>query len=378
MDGGTIDSTNSTMKILFSISSLKGGGMERVMTVLASQLAERGHEVIVTMNRNQVGYQVNSKVQLRWAPNSKEFTGKESALEKLLMHIHNKLAYDRHIAKEMKLLKPDVVISFMNCYSSIVLNHGRIPIINSERNCLNRRNNLWERFNRFFLNRFFDKVVVLSRHDKVFSARWLKNTIVIPNPLSFTPLTEEEYTKTFFIRKNILACGRLDEPVKGFDGLIQAFSLIAAKYPDWTIDIAGGGHEKNLRKYQCVAKQFGIESQVNFLGHCSDVKSEMKGHSIFVLSSRREGFPNVLTEAMSMGCACVAYDCITGPGEIIVDTIDGLLVENQNVEKMSQALSYLIEDEDKRFELGKRAIVDVKRFSRERVVTQWEEMIRTI
>lgn len=352
--------------------------MERVMSVLASQLAERGNDVIVTMNRNLVGYHIDPRVTLRWASNSKDFTGKESFIRKNIKHFYNKVIYDKHIAREIKQLRPDIVISFMNCYSSIVFNHGKVPIVNSERNCLDRKNNLWEKFNRFFMNRFFDKVVVLSRHDKVYSSRWLKNTVVIPNPLSFTPLTEVEYKDSFTRRKNILACGRLDEPVKGFDGLIKAFASIADKYPDWTIDIAGGGKDKNLYNYQRIARQCGIEKQVIFLGHCSDVKGEMEKHSIFVLSSQREGFPNVLTEAMSLGCACVAYDCITGPGEIIVDTIDGLLVENQNILKLAQALSVLIENEELRYNLGKRAIEDVKRFSRDRVVNQWEEMIKSI
>ena len=207
-------------------------------------------------------------------------------------------------------------------------------------------------------------------------ARKLTNTIVIPNPLSFSPIEAGEYDTTFKDRKNILACGRLNaHHVKGFDLLIESFAQIAYLYPDWDLDIAGtgiNGKKDEEYLYSLLVKN-GVEGRVHLIGFQSDMASVMKKHSIFALSSRSEGFGMVLTEAMAMGCACISFN-LTGPGEIIVDGIDGVLVENQNVKSFANALSTMIEDEEMRIKFGKRAIEDVRRFCAPKITDRWVEL----
>ena len=105
-----------------------------------------------------------------------------------------------------------------------------------------------------------------------------------------------------------------------------------------------------------------------------DIKELMMSHKLYVLSSKFEGFGMVLIEAMAMGCPCVSYDLIAGPNEIIKNGEDGLLVENQNIDKLAEAMDYMLSHEEERKEMAKNAMVNVKRFEVEKIVDKWEEM----
>lgn len=357
------------MKILFFINSLVGGGAERVLVNLAEEFIKNGHDVTVAMKDNNVAYHINKNVNLHYARRVK------IPLFKLLSPLANYLYRFKDTRQVLKSTKPDVIIASWGCsLLQILLLHGKIPVISSEHNTFDRKHNLHDYLNRFWLNRFVNKVIVLTKYDKAYMAGKLRNTIVIPNPLSFPPISAIDYEQTYDERKDILACGRLNAyEVKGFDTLIQCFALIAPKYPKWNLDIAGTGSDVDFERLRRIAHDYGVGNRVNLIGFHSDIADVMKRHSIFALTSRSEGFGMVITEAMAMGCACISFD-LTGPGEIIIDGIDGLLVENQNVNEFARALSYLIDNEDQRREIGLRAITDVSRFDAGRVANKWEKL----
>ncbi len=361
------------MKILFLINSLVGGGAERVLVNLSDELLNQGHTVGVIVKEKKIAYRINPLLKLYHIQENNEI---KSGLLRLACNYIKRYRYLRGVINDMK---PDVIIASWGCnLSHVLLAHKDIPIIASEHNTFDRKHSIHEKLNRFYLNRFFDKVVVLTKYDQAYMARILKNTIVIPNPLSFKPMSEDGYKNTFCQRKNILACGRLNAyQVKGFDTLIMCFGLIANKYPNWHIDIAGTGSEKDFNRLKNVAKECGVEDRLHFLGFHNDMAQVMQQHSIFALTSRSEGFGMVVTEAMAMGCACVSFD-LTGPGEIIVDGIDGVLVENQNLGDFAEALSDLIDNENKRYELGLRAIFDVKRYNPRKIAEKWENLFKIV
>ena len=118
-----------------------------------------------------------------------------------------------------------------------------------------------------------------------------------------------------------------------------------------------------------------MNSQFELLGQVKDLDKKLRESSIFVLSSRYEGLPMVLLEAMSQGCTCISYDCKTGPREIISNNINGILVEDQNMDDMTLALSDLIENEDKRERLATEAIKSVDRFSVKNITDKWERLL---
>ena len=192
-------------------------------------------------------------------------------------------------------------------------------------------------------------------------------------------MSKEDYVEGFASRKNIIACGRI-EPQKGYDKLIRAFAKVAGKYPSWDVDIYGQGKAGSNypEELEMLVDELDLKGRVHFMGYQKDLNNALKAHSVFCLSSAFEGFPNVLSEAMAAGCACVSFDIVTGPREIIVDGLDGMIVEDQNVEALSEGLETLMGNEGMRYDYGLHSIEDIKRFSKDKVVDKWERMFSNV
>ncbi|MDD2496173.1 MAG: glycosyltransferase family 4 protein [Tissierellia bacterium] len=355
------------MKLLFFIGSMRGGGAERVMAVLTDELAKRGHDVtLVVMSSYPSFYKLNKDIKLIQFNDrvNNRFFGK----------IKYKLKSYIFIRQNIKKLNPDVVISFMLSLNAMVLISSiflKEPIIVSEHSTFDIKLPLKKRFQRFYLNKLADRVTVLTFHDYNFIGTRLKNKIVMPNPLSFVPLAKYNEDR----KKNIIAAGSIDRfHGKGFDSLIKIWGKIANKYPEWKLLIAGGGNDENIRKLRELANEYNVNSQFELLGQVKNLDERFRESSIFVLSSRYEGFGMVLIEAMSQGCACISFDCTAGPREIINNNVDGILVEDQNMDAMTLALSDLIENEDKRERLATEAIKSVDRFSVKNIADKWERL----
>lgn len=354
------------------------GGAERVMANLASILSNRGHEVTISVNKTLLAFDVSEKVNIVYARKETTETKGKGAV-KLIRRFRNFMSYFSHVKEIIKTSKPDVIISFMHCnLFQILLYHHGIPVVSSERTAMD---NKWDSIGKrllFTCNKFADGVTVLTQYDKGYAvAKGFKNVVVIPNPLTWPTINEQVFEETFPARKNILACGRVYAwHVKGFDLLIKAFALIAKKYPDWSIDIAGEGNEASFQIMCKLAEDNGVGGRINFLGLQKNVREVMMKHAIFVLSSRIEGFPNALSEAMTSGMAVVSYDRLAN--SIINDTIDGLLVENQNIEKLSNAIEKLIQNQELRYQFGKNAIKNINRFSMGNVVEKWELLFESL
>ncbi len=151
--------------------------------------------------------------------------------------------------------------------------------------------------------------------------------------------------------KIILAVGRLADPLKGFDRLIPAFAKLNA--PNWQLVFAGGDENGQYLKNQ--AKELGVSNRVTFLGQIKDIDSCYAKAPIFVIPSRSEGFPNALCEAMASGCACVAFDFIAGPKDLIEHGVNGLIVEDGNIIELAKVMQILIDSPEKRTTLGLNA-----------------------
>ena len=175
--------------------------------------------------------------------------------------------------------------------------------------------------------------------------------------------------------KRILAAGRLT-PQKGFDYLIEAFTPVAHAHPDWELKICGAGHAKTRLRGLIEREEIG--DQTILAGPTDDVPGEMAQASVYALSSRFEGFPLVLVEAMSKGMACVAFDCPTGPADIIDDHRNGLLVPAKDVEGLSAALMEMIEDEELRRRCGDAALETSRDYTMAAIGPRWVEMLQAL
>ncbi len=175
--------------------------------------------------------------------------------------------------------------------------------------------------------------------------------------------------------KRIFAAGRYTAQ-KGYDMLIPAFAPVAEAHPEWELKLCGRG--KNTRQLRDLVSELGLEGRVILDGPTDDVPGEMAQASIYALSSRFEGFPLVLIEAMSKGMACVAFDCPTGPADIVEDHRNGLLVPPRDVQALSAALMEMVSDEELRRRCGEAALETAERFTMAAIGPRWEAMMHEL
>jgi glycosyltransferase involved in cell wall biosynthesis len=173
----------------------------------------------------------------------------------------------------------------------------------------------------------------------------------------------------------VVAVGRL-HPIKGFDRLIRAFAAVAAQHPAWRLRICGSGGER--RALKALIAELGLGSHVRLAGRVAHIEGELERASIFVLSSRAEGLPLALLEAMSKGMPVVSFACPTGPPAMIAHGVDGLLVPNGDVAALAAAITALIEDEPLRRRLGAGAVRKAECFGLDAVGERWEALIARV
>ncbi|WP_158604419.1 glycosyltransferase family 4 protein [Nocardioides mangrovicus] len=194
---------------------------------------------------------------------------------------------------------------------------------------------------------------------------------VIRNALSWPPAEEPAPLEA----PVLVAAGRLAK-VKGFGRLVDAFAPVAAKHPDWQLLVHGEGERREA--IQRRVDRLGLSDRVRLPGYTTDLRAALRGASAFAMTSRAEGFPMVLLEAMSQGLPLVAMDCPRGPGEIVDDGRNGLLLPDGDVDGFSRALLALVEDAGLRRRLGDRAWRDARRYEPAIVTAQWLDLLDSL
>lgn len=219
--------------------------------------------------------------------------------------------------------------------------------------------------------RLADRVIFLTHQDRDVISRWIRpeKCLVIENVSPF-PVQAPVFAE----RDNIaLAIGRLSRQ-KGFDRLIALWQQIALQAPDWRLLIIGDGPERAALQQQIT--RAGLEQQVLLLPATPDVASYYRQASLFLMTSRYEGLPMVLIESMSFGLPLVAYDCKTGPAELIDDGTNGYLVAEGDSQGFCQRVLTLIADRQLREQFANASISKAERFSAGRIYPQWQQIIR--
>ena len=211
-----------------------------------------------------------------------------------------------------------------------------------------------------------DLLIALTQGDAKCWREHVKNVVVIVNPVSDYPEVIDDEPK---ITGRIVSMGRL-QPQKRFDRLIDAFSLIADKYPGWFIDIYGEGNERQM--LEDLIKSRGLVGRVLLKGESSDVFTEYKRSQFFAFSSDTEGFGLVLIEAMACGIPAVSVNCPFGPSEIIEDGVTGLLTK-MNANDLAAKMEWMITHEAERQEMGARARKAAARYQIQVVMKDWEK-----
>ncbi|WP_419211086.1 glycosyltransferase family 4 protein [Maribacter sp. X9] len=353
------------MRIDFMINSLVGGGAERVMVTLANGFIEHKHEVnLITFNKGNA-YKTNSKVKRIDLHHGKI---KNHSVRSLL----NSFNYYRVTSN-----RPDILIAFIPSNNLIAILIGLfygIKVIISEHNNHLANPSFKSKWIRKLLYRFADTTTVLTSFDKPFFENLGAKVVIMPNPINI-PKT----IKPFSERENtILVAGSLKRyQVKGFDVLLPIIAPILKSHPDWKLMIAGDG-EPGLNILKKITAELNLSNQVVFLGFISNIGEVMQNAKIFALPSQYEGLPMVLMEALSNGMACIAYDCVSGPGDLINDQENGLLIENQDKEALQNGISTLIDDTNLMMKLSNNAIKGLTQYNLDNMIIRWEELIKNV
>lgn len=346
------------MKIDFLVDSLTSGGAERVLVLLANHFEEQGQVVrIITFNDKEV-----------WKPNEtiKRVKLHEGSIKNQM--IRSTTILIKHYYRKSN--RPDVLISFMtttNLIGILVARLYGIKVIASEHINHVMETNRIEKFTRNYMYRFANALTCLTSFDEKYYKNKKIKVSVMPNPCTFEVYKEEVRGR----EKVILAVGALDRyHHKGFDNLIPLIAPVLKKHKDWKLKLVGGG-SKGKELLKGLTKSHNIEKQVIFGGFSNDVSEIMKNSEIYIMPSRFEGLPMVLLEAMSQGMACIAFDCISGPSDIIIHNVNGILVENQNFELMSKELDQLIEKPEKRLEFAEQGVESLDKFKIEKIYNKY-------
>ncbi len=363
------------MNVVLFIHSLRDGGAERVCSYIANFWMKSGVTVtLVTVALpSHDDYFTNPDIRRISLGLDKKSNGVCDAV----------LGNYRLVSSLRKILvdnKVDTTVSFMT-RSNVICALACIGIskfhIAAERNFSPMDNHgfLWNAL-RKKTYRFADVVVTQTE----IGQRWIeantnsKRVEVIPNPIIY-PLNEVNRPDDLPVESDarfILAVGRLS-PQKQFDHLINAFADLPVCMSHWRLYILGEGRERS--DLEALVEDRGVADRVSLLGRVDNVALWYERAEIFVLSSKYEGFPNVLAEAMSYGVPAISYACDTGPTELIEHGKSGFLVEPDNINELSARINELANSANLRAHFGQNAKAVRTTYSLDAVMKQWTELL---
>lgn len=369
--------TQSRSHLMIVIHSLQGGGAERVAVDMAAYWCARGCEVslVTQTDADADAYRLPESVR-RFALGLAHDSG--GPLRAALSN-----AWRIHVLRRIiRRTRPTVVLGMMTRGSvlAVIAARGlgaRVIVTEHTHPPIQNLPPIWQRLRRWAYPRA-DAVVALTHG----TAQWLDAHLpgvqaqAIPNAVRWplenvAPLLPAERPAG---RRRLLAVGRL-HPVKGFDCLLSAFALLAPHFAQWDLVILGEGAERTALEARRDA--LGLQARVSLPGRAGNVADWYAAADAYVLSSITEGLSNTLLEAMAAGLPCVAFDCDTGPREIIRDGIDGVLVRPvQDCKALAARLAEVMDDAPLRARYAGRAVDVRDRFSTARVMALWERVFR--
>lgn len=383
------DMTDAPMKIVYCTPAIySAGGVERVVTLKASYFAEQyGYDVtiIVTEGKGRDSFfPLSNKVKVINLAINFEELWTCPFIQKIFVYLKKQHLYKKMLYRELQRIRPDITISTLRREINFIndIADGGKKIGELHVNRANYRNFKTEESN-FVKNLFarlwsnnlvghlkkLDKLVVLTEEDRL---AWpeLKNICVIPDPLAFTPKSVSPLTE-----KRVITVARYSHE-KGIDLLLQAWAEVEKQCVDWRLDVFGNG---DTSSFESLVNQLGIDrSRCHLNGRTDDVEKEYFNSSLFVLSSRFEGFGMVIVEAMACGLPVISFDCPCGPKAIISNEKDGLLVDNGNVTALAQGIITLITDISRRNSMARAASNTAQRYVIGRIASEWKLLFESM
>lgn len=368
------------------------GGAERVITDKANYLADAGHQLMLIsyeQGLHPMPYDLHTSVGYKDL-DCRFFTlSKYPSLLRLYHFLHLRSKFRKSLHQVIASFQADVVVmaSDWQTLIDVVLEaSGPVPVIAEFHNAYDYiMRNIEASGSRFKLQliktyywntlkylKRCARLIVLTNADAKNWQKHFKNIVVIPNPLSYYPDVVNDVPKD---HGRIIFVGRFNHE-KRIDKLIDAFSLIADKYPEWHVDIFGEGNERQNLLDQIAS--LNLKGRIIIHEPTKAIYDEYKRSEMLVLCSEHEAYSLVLVEAMSCGVPCVSFDCPVGPGEIINDGVTGCLVKNGDVRDLASKIEWLIVHESERREMGIKARESATKRRLSVVMSEYEMLLHKV
>ncbi len=354
--------------IAFVIHSLSSGGAERVVSILSNALSSHFNVYIITIEDSPSFYELKETVTLLHCINGLKPS------KNIFEAINSNFKIYKVISKILKQRKIDLCIGFMTANNILATLAGKrlgIPVIISERNnpyLQSASTSAFWKILRRIVYPMADVLIVQTLRVKSFYTSFIKDDkmVIIPNPI------KTDFDRMPEVKKQniVLNVGSLEHQ-KGHDVLIRAFSK--AKLEGWQLHIAGEGRLRP--KLMDLITELRLEKLVFLLGKKSNIIFQYASSKIFAFTSRYEGFPNALLEAMNMGLPCISTDCPTGPDEMIQNELNGYLVAVDDIDALTLKLQTLAANDNLRLSMGQAAQKSVEQYSTENIVGIWKNLI---
>lgn len=377
------------MKVLYAVEAVNlRGGYDRIIIEKANYLAEHGCEVIICVSSHALSkpfYPISEKVKL--VDLNIDFHQQYKHSLFIRAYIYKKLMrrYRKMLSNLLIIEHPDIVITTLGREIDFItdIDDGSVKVGESHiakeyvRNfhLMEQRGFIYRMLACYWRKKVektagkLDVLVLLTQHD---ADAWtgIAKTVVIPNSLPFYPSTSSTCDN-----KQAIYVGRFNEQ-KGLEYLVDAWAKVYRRHPDWTLHLYGDGEQKNM--LENLINDAKLQDVVIIHQPTPQIMDRYLESSIFVLTSRFEGLPMVLIEAMACGLPIVSFNCPWGPADIIKNEEDGFLVEYLNTDDEAEKICQLIENPQLRKTMGTNARKNIRRYERDTVMKQWTELFEKL
>lgn len=383
------DERSKNIKIAYCIPLLdRPSGMERVLTLKANYLADKlGYDItiITTDDKGEAPFFPLSE-KIKWIQLDVEIDKLWNfPIYKKILVYHSKIKeYKKKLNITLMNVRPDITVTLMRREINFIndlkdgsikmgeIHFGRYKYREAHFNFFPVLINKWITI--IWMKQLESKIrklkrfVVLTHED---AKQWTctNNIVVISNPITIN----SRELSTCEINRAIVV-GRYTYQ-KGLDFLLETWKSVATRFPGWTLHIYGAGNKEAFEKD---VRNRNLENCIFCHNATKNIIKEYINSSIYILSSRYEGLPLVLMEAMSVGLPCVSFACPCGPRDIIHDGEDGILCENGNIQQLADGICKLIENEELRKEMGRKAAINIQRYSLDNIMQQWDQLFKEV
>lgn len=354
------------MKLCFVIGAMNYSGAEKVLSVVTEELKQMGHNIhIILLEKKNGEINIENGISLYGA----------KSVGKRFYRVINRWVIIRKLVNK---IKPDVLISFgyvCNVNTLMAELGASIPLVVCERNDpFNDPRSVFQKLYRKILYRFASGYIFQTEKIKeYFSTGIQKKAAIIANPIVDSHIRWKQ-TKT---EKKIVSVARLDDYQKDQIVMIRAFEKFSVRHPEYTLEIFGEGPDRTLLTE--LIKDLGMADKIRLLGKVNNPLERISKAEVFLLTSRFEGMPNALMEALSIGIPSISTDCGGGGAKALYQMCHGcLLVPTGDINSITEALDELVENENLQEELSVNGVRINDILNQKSIAKQWDEYLNRI